>query len=193
MTDHRIGLSVHNIPEVMAGGIDAVRRRAGRRRIAPTSSAAPARGRPADVRPSEVVTRAARYLEAHGVEGARETAEALLLHLLGTSTAPGCTRVRRASTPRPPARTGGRCASAAPARRCSTSPGRQPFRGLNLEVRPGVFVPRPETEVLVDAALQVIGGRSAAAWWSTSGPATGAVGSGPQAGRTGTRALHRWT
>ena len=34
--------------------------------------------------------------------------------------------------------------------------GRQPFRGLDLAVRPGVFVPRPETEVLVQTALEKV-------------------------------------
>ena len=32
--------------------------------------------------------------------------------------------------------------------------GRAPFRSLELRVGPGVFVPRPETEILVDAALE---------------------------------------
>lgn len=34
--------------------------------------------------------------------------------------------------------------------------GEMPFRHLVLHVRPGVFIPRPETEVLVDAVLQHI-------------------------------------
>nr|MDP9343572.1 peptide chain release factor N(5)-glutamine methyltransferase [Actinomycetota bacterium] len=33
--------------------------------------------------------------------------------------------------------------------------GTQAFRGIELTVRPGVFVPRPETEVLVDVVLEV--------------------------------------
>jgi len=46
-------------------------------------------------------------------------------------------------------------------RRCTGSPlqhltGDQGFRRLVLEVRPGVFVPRPETEVLVDVVLRSI-------------------------------------
>jgi release factor glutamine methyltransferase len=35
------------------------------------------------------------------------------------------------------------------------------FRGLELEVGPGVFVPRPETELLVDLALRSLAGRDA--------------------------------
>ena len=36
--------------------------------------------------------------------------------------------------------------------------GRAYFRGLELEVGPGVFVPRPETELLVDLALRALTG-----------------------------------
>jgi release factor glutamine methyltransferase len=36
--------------------------------------------------------------------------------------------------------------------------GEQGFRHLVLKVRPGVFVPRPETEVLVDVALELLEG-----------------------------------
>jgi release factor glutamine methyltransferase len=39
--------------------------------------------------------------------------------------------------------------------------GRAYFRGLELEVGPGVFVPRPETELLVDLALRGLAGREA--------------------------------
>jgi release factor glutamine methyltransferase len=46
-------------------------------------------------------------------------------------------------------------------RRCTGTPlqhltGEQPFRRLTVLVRPGVFIPRPETEVLVDHALTAI-------------------------------------
>ncbi len=37
--------------------------------------------------------------------------------------------------------------------------GRAYFRGLELRVGPGVFVPRPETELLVDLALRALAGR----------------------------------
>jgi release factor glutamine methyltransferase len=37
--------------------------------------------------------------------------------------------------------------------------GRAYFRGLELEVGPGVFVPRPETELLVDLALRALAGQ----------------------------------
>jgi release factor glutamine methyltransferase len=49
-------------------------------------------------------------------------------------------------------------------RRCTGVPlqhltGEQAFRLLTLEVRPGVFVPRPETETVVDVALEMSGDR----------------------------------
>lgn len=107
------------------------------------------------MRPSEVVARAARYLEGHGVDGARENAEALLMKLLGTDRAGLYTREEGLDSAT--ARAYGR----ALCQRCSGTPlqhltGEQPFRGMTLSVAPGVFVPRPETEVLVTAAVQAI-------------------------------------
>jgi release factor glutamine methyltransferase len=40
--------------------------------------------------------------------------------------------------------------------------GEMPFRHLVLQVRPGVFIPRPETEVLVDAVLEYLDKRGIA-------------------------------
>ncbi len=109
------------------------------------------------MRPSEVVRRATRYLERHGVESPRVNAEILLMEVLGLDRAGLYSR--SAGLDPVEARTYGR----ALCRRCLGTPlqhltGHQPFRGLDLLVRPGVFVPRPETEVLVEAALGVIGG-----------------------------------
>src|SRR5438094_2061890 len=47
--------------------------------------------------------------------------------------------------------------------RCAGTPlqhltGEQPFHGLAIRVLPGVFIPRPETEVLVDVALSRLSG-----------------------------------
>ena len=39
------------------------------------------------MRPAELVSRAAAYLERHGVESPRRTAEILLMHVLGTDRA----------------------------------------------------------------------------------------------------------
>jgi release factor glutamine methyltransferase len=107
------------------------------------------------VRPSEVLRLATAYLERHGVEGPRASAEILLSQILGTDRAGLYTRAEGLSASE--ARAYGR----ALCRRCTGSPlqhltGRQQFRQLDLVVRPGVFVPRPETEIVVEVALDAI-------------------------------------
>lgn len=103
------------------------------------------------MRPAQVVRRAAEYLERHGVDSPVPTAERLLSHVLGTDRA-GI--YRREGLTSQEAKLFGR----ALCRRCAGEPlqhvtGEQGFRRLVVGVRPGVFVPRPETEILVQAAL----------------------------------------
>jgi release factor glutamine methyltransferase len=103
------------------------------------------------VRPAEVVRRAADYLERHDVESPVPTAERLLAHILETDRA-GIYARDGLSTQE--AKRFGR----ALCRRCAGEPlqhvtGEQGFRRLVLRVGPGVFVPRPETEVLVQVVL----------------------------------------
>jgi release factor glutamine methyltransferase len=105
--------------------------------------------------PAEVVRRAARYLAAHGVESPEQNAEVLLRHVLNTDRAG--LYARRDGLNTAEARAYGR----ALCQRCKGTPlqhlvGTQPFMGLDLRVEPGVFVPRPETESLVEAALDVV-------------------------------------
>lgn len=95
--------------------------------------------------------RAAERLTAAGVESGRSDAEVLLAHVLGT--------------PRNRLHAAGPLTAAqwsdfadAVTRRATREPlqhitGRAAFRHAELEVGPGVFVPRPETEVLADAAI----------------------------------------
>jgi len=109
------------------------------------------------VRPSETLRRAAGYLDRHGVESPTATAEILLAHVLGVDRA-GLYARTDALDPRE-ARMFGR----ALCQRCAGTPvqhltGEQAFRRIVVEVRPGVFVPRPETEVLVGAALEALDG-----------------------------------
>ena len=105
--------------------------------------------------PAEVVRRGAGYLARHGVDSPLASAEGLMMSVL---------RIDRAGVY---ARTDGLTAAEAKSfgrvlcRRCSGTPlqhltGEQGFRRLVLRVRPGVFVPRPETEVVVDWALAAI-------------------------------------
>jgi release factor glutamine methyltransferase len=103
------------------------------------------------VKPAEVVRRAAEYLEWHGVESPVATAERLLSHVLRTDRTGMYAREGLTSQE---AKLFGR----ALCRRCVGEPlqhvtGEQGFRRLTLRVRPGVFVPRPETEVLVQVVL----------------------------------------
>jgi release factor glutamine methyltransferase len=107
------------------------------------------------VRPSEVVARASAYLERHDVESPRVTAEALLIYFLKTDRAGLYTRTDGLDTRT--AKLFGR----ALCQRCHGVPlqyltGEQQFFDLVLGVAPGVFVPRPETEVLVERVLDVI-------------------------------------
>jgi release factor glutamine methyltransferase len=107
------------------------------------------------MRPAEVLHRATSYLKRHGVESPQTSAEVLLSEVLGTDRAGLYARTEGLTTAE--AKAFGR----ALCQRCTGVPlqhltGRQEFRHLDLVVRPGVFVPRPETEILVDVALQAI-------------------------------------
>jgi release factor glutamine methyltransferase len=120
-----------------------------------------------------VARRAADYLERHDVDAPRATAEILLADVLGTDRTG--VYAREAGLTTQEARRFGR----ALCRRCAGTPlqhltGRQAFRRLDLRVRPGVFIPRPETEILVDAALELIAG-AAAPLVVDVGTGTGAV------------------
>lgn len=104
---------------------------------------------------AQVIRRSADYLARHGVESPRETAEALMMHVLATDRA-GLYSGREGLDART-AKLLGR----ALCQRCAGTPlqyltGEQRFLELDLAVEPGVFVPRPETEGLVLAALETI-------------------------------------
>jgi len=105
--------------------------------------------------PAEVVRRGSRYLERHGVEAPDVSAEALMMLVLRTDRATLYAREHGLSAAE--ARAYGRALCV----RCTGTPlqhltGEQGFRHLVLTVRPGVFIPRPETEVLVDVALELL-------------------------------------
>jgi release factor glutamine methyltransferase len=107
----------------------------------------------------DLIRRSAAYLAAHGVESPAQTAETLLMHVLATDRAG--LYARKEGLDSATARLYGR----ALCQRCTGVPlqyltGEQQFLDLTLAVSPGVFVPRPETEVLVEAALAAIEGFS---------------------------------
>ena len=106
------------------------------------------------MRTVQVVQRAAAYLERHGVDSPVPTAERLLAHVLETDRTGIYARDGLTTQE---AKSFGR----ALCRRCAGEPlqhvtGEQGFRRLVLRVRPGVFVPRPETEVLVQVVLDAL-------------------------------------
>jgi release factor glutamine methyltransferase len=125
------------------------------------------------MRPAEIVRRGADYLDRHDVESPRASSEALMMHVLGTDRAGVYGRSDGLTTGE--AKAFGR----ALCRRCSGTPlqhltGEQGFRRLLLTVRPGVFIPRPETEVLVDTAFE-LASDVAAPLVADIGTGTGAV------------------
>jgi release factor glutamine methyltransferase len=110
------------------------------------------------VRPSDVLLRAADYLDRHDVDSPKETAEILLMHVLRTDRAGLYARVTGLNARE------ARMFGSAICQRCTGTPvqhltGEQAFRGITLEVRASVFVPRPETEILVGHALSTLGDR----------------------------------
>lgn len=100
----------------------------------------------------------AEYLERKGDDHPRRSAE----WLLGAAT--GLSRVEiYAHHDRPLTPEERSALRALIERRAAGEPlqyvtGEMPFRHLVIRVEPGVFIPRPETEVLVDAALEAIQG-----------------------------------
>jgi len=105
---------------------------------------------------AEALNWTVEYLERHGVENPRRSAEWLL------SAATGLSRVEiYAHHDRPLSAEERATFRAGIERRAAGEPlqyvtGEVPFRHLVLHVRPGTFIPRPETEVLVDVALAAL-------------------------------------
>ncbi len=104
----------------------------------------------------EYLARATAYLQERDIPSPRLNAEMLLCHLLGISRLDIYTGFERALT-------GAQADQYKKlvVRRGSGYPlqyitGECGFRGLTLEVREGVFIPRPETELLVEKALEVL-------------------------------------
>ncbi len=107
---------------------------------------------------AEVVRDAARRLETAGVPDARVDAELLVAHVLETSRGGVQAAGVRGDAMPPDAAT-----ALAPLldRRCQREPlqhltGVAPFRSLELVVGPGVFVPRPETEMVAQLAIDAL-------------------------------------
>jgi release factor glutamine methyltransferase len=110
---------------------------------------------------AEALREAAGALRVAGVAEPRREAGTLLAHSLGRDRAFLLTHADEALT-------GARLADfrACVGRRAAGEPfqyiaGRQEFYGLEFEVGPGVLIPRPETELLVEEALRLLKGTQA--------------------------------
>jgi release factor glutamine methyltransferase len=119
------------------------------------------------VRRRELVAEATRRLRAAGVSSPEYDATALLAHVLGTS--PAQLVLVDEVAPEPAA-----AFDALVARRGAREPlqhltGIAFFRHVELAVGPGVFVPRPETELLAGWAIEVSTGLAALGGSTTEG------------------------
>jgi release factor glutamine methyltransferase len=108
------------------------------------------------MRPSTLLTDAARRLAEAGVESARVDADLLLAHVLGV---PRSRLLTLDELPEADAvRFGALIDQRADRVPLQHLTGRAPFRYLELAVGPGVFVPRPETEQLAGWVLEQLEG-----------------------------------
>lgn len=113
------------------------------------------RATPAETTVATALHDAEQRLEAAGIHGARFEATLLLGHILGHSRAQLIAALSDPLTDEQQARFG-----KLTERRANREPlqylrGRAPFLDFEVEVGPGVFIPRPETEGLVERALEL--------------------------------------
>jgi len=105
--------------------------------------------------PAQTIRLAEEYLSHYDVASPRRTAELLLMHVLRTHRAGLYSRREplAAEEATQLARALSEGARGVPVHYIA---GRQDFMELVLQVSPGVFIPRPETERLAEAALDVL-------------------------------------
>lgn len=104
----------------------------------------------------EALDEAVCALDRAGAEPARLTAEMLLAHVLGVERVALQARPERLLAESSVERLGALARRRAAGEPVQYLVGRQEFFGRDFEVSPAVLIPRPETEVLVEAALQRI-------------------------------------
>ncbi len=102
-----------------------------------------------------VLERTAKKLEAHGIENASKEAEWLLMHVTGRSRLDLIIRPDQGVSPAEEIHL-----STLLERRCAREPlqyiiGSADFHGRTFFVNPSVLIPRPETEELVEAVLEL--------------------------------------
>ena len=102
----------------------------------------------------EYLARATEYLERHAIASPRLNAEVLLANMLGTSRLEIYTQFERQLTTAQADAYRDLIVQRGTGRPLQYITGETGFRGLTLEVAEGVFIPRPETEFLVEKALE---------------------------------------
>ena len=122
----------------------------------------------------DLLHEAAEQLTEAGVDSPRLDARILLAHAMGMSRDDLIAAVRQPSIQE------ARCYEALIARRLAREPlayitGRKGFWTLDLKVGPGVLVPRPETETLIELALSQIADRDAPLAIADLGSGSGAL------------------
>ncbi len=105
-----------------------------------------------------VLDRVTTDLERSGVSGARNEAEILLGHLLGLRRSDLYSGMENSVSVSQAAQLDKMVASRCTGRPLQYITGVQGFRRLALKVGPGVLVPRPETEMLVERCLELLEG-----------------------------------
>jgi release factor glutamine methyltransferase len=100
-----------------------------------------------------VLAAAREHLSKNDVMAARLEAELLLAHSLGTSRVELYLQHDRPLSLKERDAFRGRLQERLRGKPLQYITGRQPFRHLDLMVEPGVFIPRPETELLVQAVI----------------------------------------
>lgn len=104
----------------------------------------------------EYLARATEFLERHDVTSPRLNAEVLLANMLDITRLDIYTNFERQLTDSEAAEYRDLVVRRSTGVPLQYITGQAGFRGLTLEVREGVFIPRPETELLVEKALETL-------------------------------------
>jgi release factor glutamine methyltransferase len=127
---------------------------------------------------SDALRSATQWLRASGSRSPRLDAELLLATALGVDRAELFRTPERVLTRGEERRFDGYVVRRQAREPVAYIRGRRAFRAIELEVTPAVLIPRPETETLVDVALEVLAAVPARGAGDADGPG-GAAGPGP--------------
>jgi release factor glutamine methyltransferase len=105
----------------------------------------------------EVLSSSVQYLAEAGISTARQDAEILISHALGLSRVDLYLDFYRTLTPQEHQAVEEFIRKRGQRYPLQYLTGEVVFRGLILRMEPGVFIPRPETELLVECAVEILG------------------------------------